>query len=325
LAVVVPGAAGPRGVHRTLTVAESDAGCEKMLCKKPFMRDMTINKKQTLLNPDARVAALPVPCGQCFECRINKSREWLARILAEQRFHSESCFVTLTYAPEHLPDPPFVLKSHIQTFLKSLRNRISKKFRYFAVGEYGDNFGRPHYHVIFFGLGVDYAGEIYTAWGKGEPQSFDCGPLNIKCARYAVGYCVKKLTNEGHEKLYGRAPEFMISSRRRGGIGYPFIECLACDLASKKYFIPEREKVIRECFIGRQKLPLGRYLTGELCKLLDMDVNLAMETYDKQEEDFFHHGIGQSNYYANVVEREAAKRKRNEERRKLRSTPVRPL
>ena len=35
-------------------------------------------------------------------------------------------------------------------FIKRLRARVGAPIRYFACGEYGDKFSRPHYHVIFF-------------------------------------------------------------------------------------------------------------------------------------------------------------------------------
>ena len=44
-----------------------------------------------------------VPCGQCLACRINRRREWLARLHLEALDHDVVLFATLTYSDEFLP------------------------------------------------------------------------------------------------------------------------------------------------------------------------------------------------------------------------------
>ena len=41
-------------------------------------------------------------------------------------------------------------KSDLQKFFKRLRKKTHEKISYYAVGEYGDNTQRPHYHIILF-------------------------------------------------------------------------------------------------------------------------------------------------------------------------------
>ena len=36
-----------------------------------------------------------LPCGQCYACRIAKSREWAARCVLEAKMHDDNCFITL--------------------------------------------------------------------------------------------------------------------------------------------------------------------------------------------------------------------------------------
>ena len=94
-----------------------------------------------------------VPCGQCIACRINHAKEWATRIYGESRMHDENIFLTLTYDDEHLPKDNSVHKDEVQRFMKRLRKAVyPDKVRYFLCGEYGGQFGRPHYHVILFGL-----------------------------------------------------------------------------------------------------------------------------------------------------------------------------
>lgn len=65
-----------------------------------------------------------------------------------------SFFVTLTYANENLlwaDDEPCLNKRDLQLHFKRLRKRLEPKtIKYYAVGEYGDSGGRPHYHYLLF-------------------------------------------------------------------------------------------------------------------------------------------------------------------------------
>jgi len=102
-----------------------------------------------------------IPCGQCAGCRLDKSKEWAIRILYETRNHETSTFLTLTYDEKHVPDS--ISGPRITTFIKDLRARLDykqktkqikeehAKIKFFAVGEYGEKKGRPHYHAILFG------------------------------------------------------------------------------------------------------------------------------------------------------------------------------
>lgn len=92
-------------------------------------------------------------CGQCMPCRLNKRRVWAHRIMLEAYQYEHNAFVTLTYAPEKLPENGSLVPEHVQSWLKRLRARVApSKFRFFLVGEYGDESERPHYHAALFGF-----------------------------------------------------------------------------------------------------------------------------------------------------------------------------
>lgn len=94
------------------------------------------------------------PCQHCVECRQAKSQEWAFRCMLEASAHKESCMISLTYNEDNLPKEGTLVKRDLQNFVKRLRKSLSKKgisIRYFASGEYGDQKGRPHYHIIIFG------------------------------------------------------------------------------------------------------------------------------------------------------------------------------
>ena len=44
-----------------------------------------------------------IPCGQCFTCRLNKSRFWTFRNMVEARLSGDTWWTTLTFAPEFEP------------------------------------------------------------------------------------------------------------------------------------------------------------------------------------------------------------------------------
>jgi len=121
--------------------------------------------------------------------------------------HEASCFITLTYSQEELPDPPSLAKREHQLFMKKLRRRLApRKISFFLCGEYGDEGGRPHYHAIVFGWwpadcvvwkrgkdgNVLYTSELLAkVWGHGFAS---VAPVTFGTALYVASYVVKKQT-----------------------------------------------------------------------------------------------------------------------------------
>ena len=58
-----------------------------------------------------------LPCRQCLGCRLERSSEYGIRTEHELRYHDESCFITLTYSPEHLPSTGSLVHYDYQTFI----------------------------------------------------------------------------------------------------------------------------------------------------------------------------------------------------------------
>jgi hypothetical protein len=161
-----------------------------------------------------------VPCGRCMACRINKGRQWTARILMEQAgCQYRSYFQTFTYAEQTVPkaqNTDYVLTLKKKKFLQWLNNQTKEfgPFRYYAVGEYGDLYGRPHYHVALFPSHDSQVTELRHAWRRryGHTDEIE---LNAKLARYLAQYACKKLTSWDDDRLEeNQEPEFRESSRR---------------------------------------------------------------------------------------------------------------
>lgn len=144
-------------------------------------------QKVRILNPVTREFEMrDVPCGKCYHCRITKVNEWCTRMVLESKARMYTYFVTLTYSPRSLhtdvfrethpmtnrcntygkeqPMPLVLRKDHLQKFFKRLRKNTGIKFKYFACGEYGHKYARPHYHMILWSDVPISKIAIYKAW-----------------------------------------------------------------------------------------------------------------------------------------------------------------
>lgn len=115
---------------------------------------------------------IEVSCGKCPECLKRKQNNWFQRSVEEARYYqnlppsqSSMYFITLTYDDEHLPflfGPsgvayPCLHYDHVNTLWRTLKmhhksNKEKIEFSYMYCGENGTKHGRPHYHILCFGL-----------------------------------------------------------------------------------------------------------------------------------------------------------------------------
>ena len=185
--------------------------------------------------------------------------------------HYGNCWVTLTYRDPwecdesqyragHYIDPKYTLRpDHVSKFIRRLRKtrtyeydeegRITNPIKYFYCGEYGDENGRPHYHVCLFNcrfddqvLWKDDEG-LYTYTSptleKLWPYGFSTvAELNYETAAYTARYSLKKVTGlaaddhymrcDEHGEVYWLLPEFIrMSTGNRDapcGLGVGFYE-----------------------------------------------------------------------------------------------------
>ena len=112
------------------------------------------------------------------------------RMLHEITGWENSCFTTLTYAPENLPARG-LRKKDLQKFFKRLRKKV-RSLKYFACGEYGEDpryTRRPHYHAIIFGISKAEADAVIpSVWGLGQVEN---GYAEEDSIRYVAGYIDK--------------------------------------------------------------------------------------------------------------------------------------
>lgn len=247
------------------------------------------------------------PCGQCLFCRINKKRDWISRLLLEAASHEKNQFWTLTYLDENLPTehgPGFpslranksgisdasrsasmavaaqhgtLFKPDLARFFKRYRKNIGH-FRYFAVGEYGEKYGRPHYHVLAFGAEISRE-SLAEIWSHGHVHIGDVESASIT---YCVEYALKREKSESLVDLR-RIPEFSVMSRNPGIGSYAVGEFRNAILRSKP--LPTGELLIPDTFrvLGRE-YPVPRFVRNELEEEGFLSARKAVTAYWRDKE-----------------------------------------
>ena len=181
--------------------------------------------------------------------------------------HEENCFLTLTYNDQNLPKDKSLHKSEIQLFIKRLRKHYyPKRIRYYACGEYGNDFARPHYHACIFGHDFEdkeihkrghYGTKTTANTRRGEfdiyrsktleklwPKGFSTiGEVTFDSAAYVARYITKKINGKNSDDHYqGKTPEFALMSRRPG-IGNEWLDKYLTDVYPKDYVTMRGKKL----------------------------------------------------------------------------------
>lgn len=194
-----------------------------------------------------------------------RSASWAIRIEHEASLHQDNMFLTLTYDTDHLPDSYSVSVREVQLFMKRLRKSVApKRIRYFAVGEYGERNGRPHYHIIIFGHRFDdcvlsrvtsdnhycFTSEtLKTLWPFGLHE---IGTVTAASGGYVARYSLKKIGGDVAYNHYQRIhpltgelvtvhPEFAVMSTHPG-IGSGWFDVYECDAFPSDFLVSNGKK-----------------------------------------------------------------------------------
>lgn len=157
-----------------------------------------------------------VPCGKCPACVKRKQSAWSFRLMQEEKRSDISHFVTLTYDVKNVPfsDRGYMTlrKEHFQLFMKRLRKLSTNPFpiKYYAVGEYGKERSRPHYHAVIFNAEIK---DIEQAWGLG---AIHYGKVEGASIGYCLKYMLKANSKVGFWETDDRLPEFALMSKGLG-------------------------------------------------------------------------------------------------------------
>lgn len=238
--------------------------------------------------------------------------------MLESNLRTDNAFLTLTYSDENLPRLdsssgtmsnttalPTLNPKHLQDWLKRFRKAIEpSRIRYYAVGEYGDETERPHYHVAVFGYPSCLRGGtkrkyalsgplqwsiccptcrlVGETWGLGDVH---LGNLVTESAQYLAGYVTKKMTSKYDDRLYGRHPEFARMSLRPG-IGADFVHEVASSLL--EFNLEESQADVPSALRhGSRLMPLGRYLRSRLRSTVGKSPNAPESTLQEIEAELY--------------------------------------
>lgn len=196
------------------------------------------------------------PCGQCLNCRINRKRDWQARLLLEAAVSKYSMFITLTIGVDDAKDSEYCTyldKPTCQRFWKRLRDRCKGvEIRYLLVGEYGTKRGRAHYHALVFSSAPLSNDLVAAAWGLGH---VDFGDVQQESIDYVLAYVLKTsddragLSEEERRRRLAH-PEFRLHSR---GLGRGALFHLTTAEGTGELVLNREFRVL-----GR-RWPIGRY------------------------------------------------------------------
>lgn len=177
-----------------------------------------------------------VPCSNCPNCRAKSVSGWSFRIMQQYKDKDteNALFLTLTYDTANVPITPkgymtlhettytITLKpngklkkkqnsSHLQQFFKNLRKaQFGNKrgnIKYYACGEYGSKYNRPHYHVILFNAKLEL---IQNAW----PHGYIHYGMDVNEA--SVGYTLKYMSKPSKIPMHkndDRVKEYALQSK----------------------------------------------------------------------------------------------------------------
>lgn len=250
---------------------------------------------------------IEIPCGKCWGCRLEYSRQWAMRCMLEAKDHENNQFITLTYDNDHLPtkmiinietgevsDEGVLVPEDLTNFMKKLRRYYEyhydygkDKIKYYACGEYGDLHHRPHYHAIIYDLPIPdkkfshynkTGNPVYTSdilnkiWGKGIVGIND---VTYESCAYVARYVMKKVKGkEAVEELEasGKVNCFTRMSRNPG-IG-------------KNYYDENAEKIYEcdEVWLKNKYGPLKCKPPRYFDKLYDIDNPEEMSKIKEQRQ-----------------------------------------
>lgn len=196
-----------------------------------------------------------VPCGKCMNCRLARAREWSLRSVHEASLYEQNSFVTLTYDDAHLPADRGLHYEDFQLFMHRLRKRIPGAGRFLMCGEYGEQFGRPHFHAVLFNCGfadrklirakpdeLFQSAVLDSLWHDraGRQLGFaSVGEVTMQSAGYVARYSTKKIYGPGTDHVYDFVDEYgevhkrvtpFLHSSNRPGIGYEWFQRYHSDL-----------------------------------------------------------------------------------------------
>lgn len=161
---------------------------------------------------------MPLPCGKCPPCKKRRTSGWSFRLVKEGERSLSALFITLTYDTDYVPITKNGFMNldlqDLQKFFKRLRKKTHEKLKYYAVGEYGSQKKRPHYHIILFNANKEH---IIDSWTINNKPIGSVHIGNVSSA--SIGYTLKYMCKESKIPMHqndDRKKEFAVMSKGLG-------------------------------------------------------------------------------------------------------------
>jgi len=284
-----------------------------MPCYKPLKGYRAPSGKITFDRKASTGKLAEAPCGQCLGCRLDYAQEWAIRCLHESELYDDNCFITLTYAPEHLPMHGSLDKTHFQDFMKRLRDAVAPLLiRFYHCGEYGDKLSRPHYHALIFNF--NFPDKYLWTYGQGKNPLYrsklleakwpyghsSIGAMTKESAAYCARYTIKKIKGQELLKrdpetdllpyqtidpqtgqILDLQPEYATMSRNPG-IGRDWYEQFKTDVFPSDYVIHKGRRVRTPQYYRRLLEQSDPILSGQLAD--KRKAKALLKTHDQSYE-----------------------------------------
>lgn len=258
-------------------------------------------KPRYVPNPQHAGDLMLVPCGKCLDCLNRRRNDWVHRLKEEDKDSEISYFLTLTYNNENLPLQetdwgfmPVLYPYDLEKYWKRVRKaEKGKTIKYYAVGEYGEETDRPHYHAIVFNASAE---TLEKSWNRDkEPMGFvTCDNVEVASIRYVTKYMI----NQNDEKHNGRQKPF---ARMSKNIGMGYIK------RTKAFHRAKKELIVTNPGGIIQSMP--RYYRERIFSPLELKL-IREETLDQLPEDELAYEEEMARQrYVNIVTRNKSKSK----------------
>lgn len=227
--------------------------------------------------PDSRVLHVPIACGNCIECRKQKSRAWKIRLLEEIKHNPGGKFILLTFSDESISElikdtktTGYDRDNEIATiamrrFLERHRKKYKKSLRHWFITELGHN-GTENVHMHGIIWTDKTLEEIEDIWQYGYLGK---GRYNAKTGKYdnyvnnrTINYISKYVTKTDLDHSYYK-PIILTSP----GIGKNYVNTKNSD---------------RNLYNGEKTVETYRTEQG---KLLNLPIYYRNKIYTEEERE----------------------------------------
>jgi len=235
---------------------------------------------------DDAPAKIPVPCGKCPYCLQRRANNWVFRCMQEAKVSDSSIWCTFTYEtpPMTKTNMMTLRKRCFQLFIKRLRRSLPlANIKYYACGEYGDTYERPHFHAIIFNADAD---SIEKAWNRYVDGTIRNGFVTFDEVNERTVMYTAKYMNKGKliPKFEGdiRLPEFQLFSK---GLGISYLT-----EAKIAYHKADTSRLFT--YVDGHKKALPRYFRlkiydeEERAEQAELAQKVSTETYEEQYAEF---------------------------------------